>query len=294
LESFIKDGFFTKQSLLSRDACRRTLDATWQILSEQGITRDPATWRKAHGRRGVVKLRDEVENNEAIRDAIVNCTGVSEVVGDLVGTGYVNCGVRGVYPTLPIPRRISRPYEPHIENHACQVVVMFYLDDVPPSHGGLLVWPGSHKPVYTAHDKKFDFSANERFLEVFRQYTFQPPFEITGCAGDVAFFHHRLFHSGSNNFGRSVRFGVLNDFIPGNYDEIRHDEPTADNMWEYWSDGVQRVANRLGERSPLTSPRPDYIRKLLIGGQRAIRRIRGAYLDEYEEKLAKDAVRNAG
>ena len=51
LEAFVRDGFFSRKSLLSQDDCNRALEATWEVLAEQGITPDPATWTKAHSRR---------------------------------------------------------------------------------------------------------------------------------------------------------------------------------------------------------------------------------------------------
>ena len=287
LENFARDGFIVKRSLLSPELCRQCLKATWEILADQEITDDPKTWGKAHKRRGVIKLRDEISDNAVLLDAITNCKGVTDTVTDLMGPDFINCGVRGVYPTLPIPRRISRPYEPHIEHHPCQIVVMFYLDHVTTSNGGLFVWPGSHVPIYTENEKKFVFSPKPGFINTFRKYNSRAPFELTGNAGDVLFFHHRLFHSGSNNFGNSIRFGVLNDFIPSNYDDICDEVPTQDNMWDYWSMELKEAAGKLQDISPVTETKPDMLRKLLIQSQRTIRLLKGSYADEYEEKIAK-------
>ena len=155
-----------------------------------------------------------------------------------------------------------------------------------------MVWPGSHRDVYTSHEKRFDFSARAKFLNVFRQHNVKAPFELTGSAGDVLFFHHRLFHSGSNNFGDTIRFGILNDFIPSNFDEIRGGTPTAENMWDYWSPAVQKIAADLADVSPLTRPGSQPVRAFLLRAFRAFRRLKGSYADEYEEKYARAKARS--
>lgn len=293
-EAFVRDGYVLKKALLDEVSRRRCLDATWKILASLGISEDPSSWHNAYSRRGVVKLREQIDGNNEISEPIVNCTAVHDVVRALIGPKFINEGVRGVYPTLPIPRRISRPYEPHIEHHPCQVVVMYYLDDVIERNGGLLVWPGSHRSNYTAHTKRFDFSAKPKFLREFRQRSPCRPFEVTGSAGDVLFFHHRLFHSGSNNFQNTIRFGVLNDFIPENFDEIRDDEPTADNMWDYWSEDLQQTSQQLMDCSPLTTTSNDMVRRLLISAFEIARKLKGSHANEYEEKIANasDATSN--
>ena len=293
LEAFVRDGFFSRKGLMSEDDCSRALEATWEVLAEQGITPDAATWKKAHARRGVVKLRDDISDNATIHDVVTNCSGVREVIEDLMGPDFVNCNVRGVYPTVPIPRHKSRPYEPHIEVHPCQVVVMYYLNDVTTKNGGLLVWPGSHRDVYLSHTKRFDFCARQEFLQHFERYSVQAPVELTGSAGDVLFFHHRLLHSGSNNFGNTIRFGILNDFIPADFEATRETLPTQENMWEYWSDGIQQVAGGLENHAPLTKAPADVARSLMINALHAVRSLRGKPRTDYAEILIKDPSKAA-
>jgi hypothetical protein len=293
LEAFVRDGFFAKKAVLSKDECERALDATWEVLAEQGITPDPATWKKAHSRRGVVKLRDDISDNGTIHDVVAGCSGVQDVVSDLMGPDFVNCNVRGVYPTVPIPRRKSRPYEPHIEVHPCQVVVMYYLNDVTTKNGGLLVWPGSHRDVYLSHSKRFDFCARQEFLQHFERYSVKAPVELTGSAGDALFFHHRLLHSGSNNFGKTIRFGILNDFIPADFEATRDVPPTPGNMWNYWSDRVQQVASGLEDHGPLTQPPADIARSLMINALHTVRGLRGKPRTDYAEILLKDPSKAA-
>ena len=293
IEAFVRDGFIARRGMLGKEQCEQALNATWEVLGDQGITQDPATWHNAHARRGVVKLREEIEANTAIRDVVLGCSGVRDVVEDLMPPDIVNCGVRGVYPTVPIPRRKSRPYEPHIEVHPCQVVVMYYLNDVTTRNGGLLVWPGSHRDVYLSHAKRFDFCARPEFLQHFERYTVKAPLEVTGAAGDVLIFHHRLLHSGSNNFGNTIRFGILNDFIPGDFEAARELPPTAENMWDYWSDRVQQVAAGVENHGPLTDIPADIRRSLIINGLHTLRRLKGNYRTDYEEILAKDPSKAA-
>ena len=170
---------------------------------------------------------------------------------------------------------------------------MFYLNDVTPRNGGLLVWPGSHRDVYLSHAKRFGFCARPEFLRHFERYAVKAPLEVTGTAGDVLIFHHRLLHSGSNNFCNTIRFGILNDFIPADFEAMRDLPPTLENLWDYWSDRVQQVAAGIDEHGPITSVPGDIGRSLMINALHTVRRLRGKYRTDYEEILAKDPSKAA-
>lgn len=282
-DEFVRNGFIVKRGLLSAEHCARCLDTAWRILGTKGLTQDPGTWKRTYARRGVVKIRDGIQQDPAV-DAIANDANVQRVARELIGADVENLGVRGLYPTFPIPRRISRPYEAHIENHSVQLFVMYYLAAVGVRGAGLYVWPGSHHDVYATMERKFDYCPTPTFIEAYDRYNVLGPIEWTGAAGDVLFAHHRLMHSGSNNFSRRVRFAVLHDFLSRDYESLRLERGDTAQMWDYWSPGIRAAAQRLGPNpAPAIEPRRRASRALLIRGQELLRRLKGSARHAYLE-----------
>lgn len=281
-EDFVRNGFLLKPGLLSKEDCKLCMDVAWPILNGWGITEDPTTWQETYRRRGVVKLRDDVDGNETLDRIIGGHEAVSNVISELIGSNARNLGVRGVYPTFPIPKRISRPYEAHIENHPVQIFVMYYLDDVDEQGAGLYVWPGSHVDVYNSMQRKFDYIPKDSFIPVFEKHNVLKPFEWTGKAGDVMFAHHRIMHSGSNNFNNSIRFAILHDFLNPEYERVRLEPSAEDEMWDYWAPEVKAAAQRLGnDAGPSIPRRRSIVRETLIRGQQFLRQMKGAPRHDY-------------
>lgn len=282
ITQFVRDGFIGKRQVLSAGECDRCLRIGWTELEKMSIKNDPSTW-KTHPRlrkiRGVVKLRKEIFDYEELRELTTKNKITLQVIEALMGKAFHTPGVRGVYPTFPIQRSISRPYEPHIEMHPLQVFVMYYLDDVDSQNGALTVWPGSHRALYPHFTSKFDYAPKPEFHRVFDQYNPARPFELTGKKGDVYFLHHRILHAGSNNFKDKIRWGVLVDFLPNNFETLRAQAPDAANVWEDWGEQVQQVARECGAH-PL-APRAALSRALRLKMLHASRVMKGKPRHDY-------------
>jgi ectoine hydroxylase-related dioxygenase (phytanoyl-CoA dioxygenase family) len=67
------------------------------------------------------------------------------------------------------------------------------------------------------------------------------PVECCGAAGDIVFWHHRLAHAAGQNYSEQIRQAVLADFWTADLDELRTKPVTVD-MWEDWSQAVQRAS----------------------------------------------------
>lgn len=278
---FIRHGYIAKREVFDGSMTQRCLEIAWDELKKKSITSEPSTWRTnpyLRARKGVVKLRDEVSAYPELLALTENET-ISSVIHDLIGDNYVSQGVRGVYPTFPIPRITARPYSAHVEVHDVQIFAMVYLDDVDPGGAGLYVWPGSHIEVYDQFESRLAHRPRPGFHVEYSRINLQAPVELTGKRGDVVFCHHRLLHCGSNNFRNRVRFGVLLDFIHPDHAALC-DEPPGDAMWDYWSDAIRITSETAGQ---VAVPGPSYsaTRFALLKLQHAARRIAGKPQDEY-------------
>lgn len=283
LAFFTKNGFIAKHEILNEKKCDQAVEIAWQELAKQNIKKQPDSWKSLpHLRQnmGVIKLRKEVRDNQFLTDFVMNNEPVHSIVRQLMGNNIECDGVRGVYPTFPVARTVARPYEPHIEMHPLQVFVMYYLDDVDTKNGGLYIWPGSHLPIYRQCDSKFDYKPKPGFKSVFDQFNLSKPIEITGKKGDVFFMHHRVLHSGSNNFQDNIRFGMLVDYLPQNFDELRKQIP-GDDFWEDWSDSVQQAAKQSSQQTPL-KPKYSLSRSALLKLVHLYRILRGQPAHSYE------------
>lgn len=283
LAFFTENGFLAKPGLLNLDHCDQAVKIAWQEMTKKNISDDTVSWRShplLRREMGVIKLRKEVRDNAYLKEFTMNNEPVHAVVKELMG-GNINCdGVRGIYPTFPVARSVARPYEPHIEMHPLQVFVMYYLDDVETKNGGLYVWPGSHLPIYEQCNSKFDYKPRDGFKQIFDQYNHSLPVEITGKKGDVFFMHHRILHSGSNNFRDKIRFGMLVDYLPDNFDRLRQQQP-GDDKWEDWSEAIQQTA-KVSSQKPSPSPKISWSRSLLLRLVHLYRRLRGQPAHSYE------------
>ena len=206
---FICNGYLTKRQIIDKSATDRCREIAWDALNKLSINNESGSW-KSHpylkSRKGVVKLRDEVNGHPELQSLLAENEVTLSVIQDLIGENYINHGVRGIYPTFPIPKINSRPYSAHVEVHDVQIFVMIYLNDVPKKGAGLYIWPGSHGDVYNEFDSKFAHKPRLGFHPTFTRINQQAPFELTGQCGDATFCHHRLLHCGSNNFSNRVRF----------------------------------------------------------------------------------------
>ncbi len=255
LKFFVRNGYIVKKGILDKDLCKRAVDIAWENMDEMNIPRDPSQWRKdswVKKNRGVVKLRGDVCFNEDLIELVPMNAEIRSITKQLIGDGYVSTSVkgvcptnvRGVYPTIPIPKHLSFTLEPHVEHHALSLFFVAYLDKVELGGGAFQVWPGSHLDFYGAFSNKLDFTPTEEFKRQYDYYNRFEPVEIAGDAGDTIILHHRMLHSGSNNNKDNIRFAILADYLVSNYKELL-EQPPGEDVWEDWTPEVRNTVAEL-------------------------------------------------
>ena len=109
------------------------------------------------------------------------------------------------------------------------VSVGAYIEDVAPRSGGFTVWPGSHWHV-AERVSEHGTPALQKIEPV--TDAIDAPFEVSGEAGTIFFFHHLLVHSGGVHLGRQPRLAAFTRFLrSGIVDTF---EETLDEPFRYW------------------------------------------------------------
>jgi hypothetical protein len=102
----------------------------------------------------------------------------------------------------------------HVDGLACNLGCVGYIDDVPPDGGGFAIYPGSHRRMHHCFNHAYSVTKNERYAEVARRcQLFQKPMVFEGQCGDVIIYHHRMFHSATQNFSSRIRLALFYDFV---------------------------------------------------------------------------------
>ncbi len=282
VESFKKYGFLVKKRLLDPSLVFDALQRTWAYLLENvpvvagsRLCRDDSqTWVNPkweampppdksgfyEGRQrtvyqgSTVKLHD-FGSAKFLVDLIPNCEWVRSIAEALMGGPLRESRrTRGVYVNFPSEPPINK-LGPHSDRVCQQLNVCAYLDDVPARNGGFTVYPGSHRVMHFAHK----FEANWSPLPNFRDFVHKvaeeiQPYEFSGNAGDVMFWHGRSIHSAGIHTGSKIRWAVFADFSQdrpvlsdeehrelGQYEWFkdtklfREDLPVTQNMWRSWN-----------------------------------------------------------
>ena len=167
-----------------------------------------------------------------------------------------NDGARGVYCTLPYGNKARGPDGCHTDGHPFQLGVVGLLDDCPEDGGAFKVWPGSHIRLFSTFALRYDqpripyyphlpalkgIAQSEAYLAELQKVIAEiEPVECYGQPGDIVFWHHRLAHAAGQNYSEQIRQAVLADFWTEDLDHLRT-KPVACDMWEDWSDTLQRA-----------------------------------------------------
>lgn len=160
---------------------------------------------------------------------------------------------RGIYCTLPQPPGTERVKEAgggHNDLHPFQLGVEAYIDDVPPNGGGLVLWPGAHRRVFSTYERQHSQTQRDRqglsgsVLQQVAKDT--KAVDTYGPAGTVVFWHHRGMHNAGTNHSQRMRQAVLYEFAKV---DINDGPPPAD-MWRDWSAEVRAVAPDVGPLPP--------------------------------------------
>lgn len=257
LRFFIRNGYFVRRGALDPDLCQQAVAVGWKRLDAMGFPRSPERWKRDRSIRkcrGIVKLRGDICSDRTLISVLPRNAEVQSIAAQLLGDDCVSTGVRGLYPTFPIPRWMSFPFEPHIEVHPLRLFFVGYLDRVSAAGGALLVWPGSHIEMYQSFDSKLGYIPNAAFTKHYDYYDPRVPVELTAEAGDVIVLHHRVLHSGSNNNGNSIRFAMFADFLM-QQDLLALNAAPGQDMWEDWPESVRETAGTMAadEGGPIGS-----------------------------------------
>lgn len=243
---FARNGFLHLPGVIAPQICQRLVRKTWEKLPQHWDPEDGRTWQglvqdSCHAatvdvRRGHLKF----QKGDLLQDASVKAgfypnTRLGTLASQIIGAPIAPIRVRGLYCIVPLREDFtcSTPQVPHIESHPTQLVSLCYLEDVLPGAGGLLVWPGSHRPIYHTMVSRLEFVAAPDHAKVFADWASKEPIEISGQRGDVVIIHHRLLHAPSVNRSERIRFGFLCDYHRADFRDLLTRVPSEDT-WEDW------------------------------------------------------------
>ena len=249
IEFFTQNGFLIKKELIAPVHCENALESVWDYLlahvvdtSQFGLNRDdPSTWTKPawvpqqkadtegfyEGRPRIVaggsteKFHD-LGSADFLVDLLPRNPDVNNVAKPLLSHNLQpSTRTRGVYALFPqlsfdgdsgVKGISAKQLGPHSDRVCPQLNVCTYLEDVGPRSGGFTIYPGSHRIMYRAHTYGANWSPTESFRNRLAKVANTiEPFEPTGRAGDVIFWHGRTFHSAGIHVTDRIRWAVFGD-----------------------------------------------------------------------------------
>jgi hypothetical protein len=181
--------------------------------------------------------------------------------------------LRAISQAIRVPYLFCSPSPPHIEGHPMHLVAVGYLTDAPQNGGALLVWPGSHCDLYPQFHSTMEHLPVPGYQDAFERIGRLRPVQVTGKAGDVILFHHRLMHAPSvHRRGKTPRHAIFVDFSTSDAGDLARLQPTTE-VWEHWN-GLRKLnATRAIKGSAVTQLRPTFWRRKEFDGM--FRTLRG-------------------
>lgn len=255
---FKRNGYVVKRQILDPDLMDQAIKRSWSELPTTFSPNEPGTWKgdvtdscmtcSMIERRGVVKLRNCLWSEEVILEMYPRNPTVFGIVEQLLGSGNVAqpMNIRGVYLNFPIPEiPDNNTNSQHYEKHSLQLGTTAYLDDVVPGGGEFVVYPKSHIFMNYAFKTRWNDDESKR-VKLIRRILSRVirPVRLSGKAGDVIFWHHRLLHGRNINSSSQIRYAAVCDFCTKSLEEQKTNmEPwnTYDlkrpslNMWKDWA-----------------------------------------------------------
>lgn len=201
-EHYVKYGFAVLKGLVDRPFCAEALAEIRELVGE---TRPVDEWTSEKpGQRYTVVYHGQ----SPVLDRIYQRPRLLAALHELLGDDGVRFG--STDPTDPERRHFAlwlNPYDPkarprlnplgHIDSGSPYRGLSFHLSlvDTEPFSGNTTFFPGTHKLIHAAlranpdpEDKGGIFPQVPRLI---------PPYEFVAEAGDVAFVHHLLCHTGN-------------------------------------------------------------------------------------------------
>ena len=217
-----------------------------------GLFKDCCKTQTIKDRAGRVKFRECLRAEEWLYDLTAGNAQIVAAVTDLIGDPLAPEYVRGLYPVFPTRRGTA---EGHCDRHKFQVGVVLYLSDVLPQGGGFTVWPGSHRIIAKHHATLGGENRLPSFGDALADVQARiRPVELSGPAGMVVFWHHRIVHTAGINTRDTVRHATLCDFKNADF-LAAADRPDVD-MWFGWSPQITRLALLTGSTAVTPQANP--------------------------------------
>jgi|GEM_PF-510168 len=244
---FRENGYLVTRNVIENQVCERMVNLIWDKFPSSFQRDRPETWqgkvkdclceRTLKQRKGRLKFRECIRPEKWIAEAVCRNSAIESMARAILGAGRNPCipYIRGIYPVFPGAFGRHKKPRPHTDGHPFLLGVMIYLEEVQAGGGGFHVWPGSH----LAMRKGYRFSAGPGWSADYhkRLYGYAldvPAKEITGPAGTVIFWHHRLAHSAGFNRSQRIRHALLFDFRTSDLEDLMA-KPVQDNPWEGWA-----------------------------------------------------------
>jgi len=195
---FARNGFLHLKDFVDPETCRILVDHTWTRMPAEWKRDDQTSWTgqlrdschlaDLRVRRGLLQFqKGDLLDHPIIQAAFSADNRGGELARSLIGHRLAKMRVRGLYAIVPLPETIKYKglARPHIESHPAQLIALYYLADVVPGGGGLLVWPGSHRELYPSMGSKLEHVATPEYEAVYRKWARLQPIEMSGARGDV-------------------------------------------------------------------------------------------------------------
>lgn len=261
---FKRQGYVVKRQILDPALMSRAREAMSRHFAAQQAS---DKWEEWMGFRSSVPVDDK----PWLVEMLPKNPSVYGIVEQLLGKGMVapvGNRVRGLNCNLPLGAGAPHPEatatsaggqgvridQLHADAHAFNLGVVAYFDDVVKGGGGFTVAPQSHRRLWNTFELAYDTlqraasefaTEGQHHSQAYHQVReamhreLSGGVEITGAAGTVIFWHHRLLHGAGTNRGVRIRAACLHDFHRTDLQQCRERVPSATDMWRDWSEAVR-------------------------------------------------------
>jgi hypothetical protein len=244
---FQENGYLARSGALPPEICSAMVDVAWKLYPPTFRRDQPATWkgkvkdclseRTLRQRKGRLKFRECIRPEKWMLHRIRSEPSLSLTASALLGSGrepFIPY-LRGIYPVFPGAFSPFKKPRPHLDGHPFVLGMLLYLEDVLPGGGGFHVWPGSHLELRHAFQHAAGPERRPSYHRSLYGYALKHAAqEITGPAGTVIFWHHRLAHAAGLNRSNRIRHALLADYRTADMDELMQ-SPVPEDPWSGWA-----------------------------------------------------------